>query len=143
MENSAQHRSWTLNLGFRTATAALAIAIVFALAALTQSAQAQTFTVLHTFTGGGDGGDPLTGLTMDSAGNFYGTTWGGGTGYGTVFKLWHVAGGWRITPLYSFAGGYDGAGPSSRVIFGPDGALYGTASTGGAQGYGLVWEITP
>jgi hypothetical protein len=125
--------------------------ILFALMAVaTQSAQAQTFTVIHEFTGGGDGGDPMAGLTMDSAGNFYGTTWGGGTGYGTVFKLWRVGGGWRITPLYSFQGGYDGAGPSARVIFGPGGALYGTTSGGGGgncsdygyQGCGTVYKLT-
>ena len=109
---------------------ALALAIVFLLAAATPAATAQTFTVVHAFTGGGDGGDPMAGLTVDAAGNFYGTTWSGGAGYGTVFKLWHVGGGWRITPLYSFAGGYDGAGPQARLVFGPDGSLYGTTSGG-------------
>ena len=42
MTNSAQYRSWTLNLSFRPATAALAIAIVFALTVMAASAQAQT-----------------------------------------------------------------------------------------------------
>ena len=46
------------------------------------------FTVLHTFTGGGDGGNPAAGLVMDKAGNLYGSTYGGGAhGYGTIFKL--------------------------------------------------------
>jgi hypothetical protein len=51
-------------------------------------------TVLHRFTGGHDGSLPITGLTMDSAGNLYGTVPAGGnttcnppTGCGTVFKL--------------------------------------------------------
>jgi hypothetical protein len=48
----------------------------------TQSPQAQTFTVLHDFTGGPDGANPDAGLTMDSAGNLYGTTSGGGSGGG-------------------------------------------------------------
>jgi uncharacterized repeat protein (TIGR03803 family) len=46
------------------------------------------FMVLHTFTGGSDGGNPAAGLVMDKAGNLYGTTYGGGVyGWGTVFKL--------------------------------------------------------
>jgi uncharacterized repeat protein (TIGR03803 family) len=51
-------------------------------------------TVLHNFTGGTDGNYPLTGVTMDKAGNLYGTATSGGntkcnppTGCGTVFKL--------------------------------------------------------
>jgi uncharacterized repeat protein (TIGR03803 family) len=46
------------------------------------------FQVLHTFTGGKDGGNPAAGLVMDPAGNLYGTTYNGGAhGFGTVFKL--------------------------------------------------------
>ena len=62
------------------ATAALALAIVFALAAVqSQSAQGQTFKVLHNFTGGSDGTTPYAGLTIDKAGNLYGTAAYGGT----------------------------------------------------------------
>src|SRR5712692_8434009 len=43
-------------------------------------------TVLHNFTGGGDGGRPIAGLIMDTAGNLYGTTgFGGASNAGTVF----------------------------------------------------------
>ena len=134
---------------FRSATAAPAIVIAFALAMmLAQGAQAQTFQVIHQFTGAGDGGFPLTGLTMDSAGNFYGAACLGGHGYGTIFKLWQVGGGWRITPLYTFQGGYDGSCPHGRVIFGPDGSLYGTTYEGGGGcssngGCGTVFRLTP
>ena len=56
------------------------------------------------------------GLTRDAAGNFYGTTRDGGAhGQGTVFKLVHKGTGWVLTPLYSFAGGDDGANPDSKV----------------------------
>ena len=49
--------------------------------------QAQTFTLLHTFSGP-DGASPSAGLSMDRAGNFYGTTLTGGEGQvGTVFKM--------------------------------------------------------
>ena len=91
----------------RAATAALAIATVFALTvALTQSTQAQTYKVIHNFTGGADGSTPWAGLTMDQAGNLYGTATGGGLGdAGTVFMLSKKGSGWVFTPLYSFAGG--------------------------------------
>jgi uncharacterized repeat protein (TIGR03803 family) len=47
-----------------------------------------TETVLYTFTGGADGGEPQAGLIRDLKGNFYGTTSvGGSAGYGTVFEL--------------------------------------------------------
>src|SRR5208337_1784448 len=96
MTNSAQHRSRTLNLSFRPATAALAMAIVFPLIVVTQSAHAQTFTVLHTFTGASDGATPGgAGLTIDQGGNLYGGTDSGGMygcyegGCGVVYKLSH------------------------------------------------------
>jgi len=133
----------------RAATAALAIATVFALTVvLTQSAQAQTLKVLHNFTGGGDGFYPWAGLTMDQAGNFYGTTSAGGRGDGVVFRLSQRGSGWVFNPLYTFAGGNDGANPFARVVFGPDGSLYGTTSYGGGDGCGgsgcgTVFQLKP
>ena len=134
-------------------TAALALAIVLALTlVLAQSARAQTYQVIHNFTGGKDGLIPETGLTIDKAGNLYGTTiagGGAGGGYGTVFKLTHKNSGWVFTPLYSFAGGNDGADPQARVVFGPDGSLYGTTAEGGGgngcggQGCGTVFRLRP
>src|SRR5271166_4565294 len=143
MKNSAQHRSWTRNW---LAGLALATAIVFALVAvLAQSAQAQTFTAIHSFTGP-DGANPLAGLTIDRQGNLYGTTWAGGTancyfkfGCGTVFKMKHVGSGWIFTPLYSFSGG-DVLGPQDRVIFGPDGTAYGQ---GNGCSCGNVFNLKP
>jgi len=142
MTNSAQHRSWTYNLRFRPAAAALTMAIVFSLTVVvTQSAQAQTFTVLHNFTGGQDGASPKAGVTMDGAGNLYGTTYSGASGYGTVYRLKRSGSNWVFGPLYSFTGGSDGANPSARVIFGPDGALYGTTEYGGTAG--TVFKLQP
>ena len=149
MKNSAQHRSWTVDLRSWPATAALAIAILFAAAMLTQSAQAQTFTVLHSFSDGPDGAYPDAGLTMDRAGNLYGTTSIGGNtgancgGCGTVFKLTHSGSGWVFNPIYSFTGGNDGASPQARVIFGPDGSLYGTTAGGGQYYSGVVFNLKP
>ena len=89
--------------------------------------------VLHTFTGGADGGSPFAGLTMDKAGNLYGTAhYDGSYSNGTVFRLSHKGSGWPFTPLYSFQGKPDGANPNA-VVFGPDGSLYGTTVFGGLQ----------
>jgi uncharacterized repeat protein (TIGR03803 family) len=131
--------------------AAMATVTTFALATLpSQSASAQTLTVLHTFSGASDGGVPLAGLTMDAAGNLYGTSSHGADGYGEVFKLAHKGQGWIFTPLYTFRGApNDGANPVARVIFGPDGTLYGTTENGGDStgfchpGCGTVFNLRP
>ena len=129
------------NSVLRTSLCVALLATAFALAL---PAQAQTFAVLHNFTGGGDGANPYAGVTADRAGNLYGTAAAGGhLGYGDVFKLTHSGSGWTLNPIYSFQGG-DGAGPLARVIVGPDGALYGTTSTGGqGGGSGTVFRLTP
>lgn len=118
-----------------TARIALSVPIVFALVMFAAPAMpAQTLTVIHSFSGGAGGISPQAGVTMDAADNLYGTTYYGGThGYGMVFELKHFGSGWLFTPLYSFAGGNDGANPWGRVVIGPDGALYGTTSQGGGS----------
>jgi uncharacterized repeat protein (TIGR03803 family) len=107
--------------------------------------QAQTLTVLHNFTGENDGGNPLAGLTIDSSGNLYGTAEvGGALGYGTVFKLAKSGSGFTFDTLYSFASGTDGSYPTSRLMPGPGGLLYGvTSGGGGAGGQGTVFSIAP
>ncbi len=111
------------------------LAVLFAAIVLSVCATAQTYTVLHEFTGGSDGGGPLAGLTMDTGGRLYGTTSAGGSGNGTVFQLKHAGSGWVFVPLYSFQGGNDGAVPDGRVVFGPNGTLYGTTLEGGGGTY--------
>ena len=131
---------------------------VTALLLCARPAQSQTFTVLHNFTGGADGARPQTG-TVDSAGNFYGTAPVGGQRgsncqvlqCGLAFKLAEKNSGWVLTPIYSFTGGTDGWDPTPGLIFGPDGALYGTTVYGGSgscpgcscQGCGTVYKLQP
>jgi len=126
------------------------LAITLALLLLLMaSLHAQTLTVLHTFTGGRDGARPQAGLTMDAGGNLYGTTqYGGTTNNGAVFKLKRSGSGWILSPLYNFAGGLDGARPMARVVFGPNGTLYGTTEFGGTTndcngGCGTVFNLQP
>jgi uncharacterized repeat protein (TIGR03803 family) len=98
--------------------------------------------VLHSFTGGKDGGYPVAGVITDAAGNLYGTTLEGGAfGAGTVFKV-DTSG--HETALYSFGktGNYDGAFPYAGLIMDAAGNLYGTTSSGGLPPYaGTVFKI--
>jgi uncharacterized repeat protein (TIGR03803 family) len=129
-------------VGSRFTVVALSLATLFV---ATRPAQAQTETVLHSFTGSPDGANPQYGLTFNSAGNLYGTTpYGGAYNGGTVFELSpNGNGGWNETVLYSFSGGADGVNPMGPVIFDTAGNLYGTAEYGGAYGYGVVFEFSP
>ncbi len=133
-------------IGSTTFRLIIAVTAVILLAALTTSpAQAQTLTVLHTFTGGADGYEPYAGVTLDQQGRIYGTTIQGGTHFdGVVFRLAREGQGWALSPIYSFGSqDHDGINPVSRVIFGPGGLLYGTTPTGGAGDGGTVFSLQP
>ncbi len=120
-----------------------ALVFVFALMLVASPAHAQKYKVLHNFTNGGDGGDPYAGLTIDRAGNFYGTASGGGSaGWGTVYKMSHQGSGWVVLPLYGFKSGNDGANPLSPVTIGPDGSIYGQ-TIGEYDGQGTVFNLKP
>jgi uncharacterized repeat protein (TIGR03803 family) len=105
-------------------------------------------TVLHSFTGGADGGHPDAGLVGDGAGNFYGTTpYGGdlsgcrnGSGCGVVFELDPTG---TETVFYGFTGGANGAIPAAGLVWDAAGNLYGTTSRGGAAGSGVVFKLDP
>jgi uncharacterized repeat protein (TIGR03803 family) len=89
----------------------------------------------------GDGGYPLAGLTLDSAGNLYGTTsTAGPSGAGTVFELSPVG---QLTTLHSFNRKADGGFPQSVLVLDNAGNLYGTTPQGGSGGGGIVFKITP
>ena len=109
--------------------------------------QAQTLSVLHPFTGGEVGADPLVGVSIDKAGNLYGTTLHG-SGYGTVYKTSEEGLGWIFNVLLDFQQGDMGAYPYSRPYIAHDGTLYGTTQSGpdyncGGSGCGLLYHLTP
>ena len=95
-----------------------------------------------------DGGVPMSALVQTSNGNFYGTTYNGGTGFdnsgGTIFKL--TAAG-KLTTLYSFCQVAttcaDGAYPFTGLIQAKNGNLYGVTRYGGYRQWGTAFEITP
>ena len=110
------------------------------------TAEAQTFNILHAFTGGTDGGGLYGGVVMDKQGNLYGATSGGGAyGNGTVFELSPNSDGtWTETVLYSFTNGDPaGAGPSGTLLLDTAGNLYGTTLNGGAYKSGAAFELSP
>ena len=121
------------------------LVIVFAIAVvLMPSAQAQTYQVIYSFTGGADGSQPEAGLTVDEAGNLYGTTVNGGEvvygpcpfGCGTVFEVAGSGSSWSYSTIYTFHSVLDGDGanPYAKVTIGPNGSLYGTTRWGGGGG---------
>jgi len=94
---------------------------------------------------------------MDSQGNLYGTTYSGGntsncpvtTGCGTVFELVYGSGAYSEQILYTFSPTStqhglsvgDSALPEGGLVMDSQGNLYGTTFTGGANGYGTVFEL--
>jgi uncharacterized repeat protein (TIGR03803 family) len=107
-------------------------------------ALASSTKILHTFTAYTHGRVPGPDLVADAGGNLYGTTnQGGAYEVGTVFKLTPSASGaWTESVIYSFKGGVDGAYPTSGLIIGAGGNLYGTLSNGGAGGFGKIYQLT-
>ncbi|HTT98979.1 MAG TPA: choice-of-anchor tandem repeat GloVer-containing protein [Rhizomicrobium sp.] len=115
------------------------MAVALAMVAPFAPVQAQTLKIVHDFTGGSDGGNPVDGFAMGPTGQFYGTAPSGGdSGNGVVFRV--TAKG-RETVLHSFAGGADGSAPNGGVILDTNGVLYGTTTAGGASGSGTVFRI--
>ena len=103
-------------------------------------------TVLYSFTGGADGGEPYKGVTLDREGNLYGTAVTGGSGSceggcGVVYKLTNSGGTWNQTVIHAFTGGDDGSGPGARVTVDRGRNIYGMTPTGGANGLGTIYKI--
>jgi len=141
---SGQRRAVSiLDISLGTAIGALVIAVV-TMMMTTPAAQAQSFRVVHSFTGGADGANPGSGLTLDRGGHLYGTASRGGSpgvcqypgGCGTVYRMTPHESNWVFGPLYTFTGSLnDGGYPESGVTVGPDGSLYGST--------GLIYNLKP
>ena len=125
--------------------------LVFVLLAVTAIVSpAQTFTTLVDFDDA-NGSLPEASLIQGADGNFYGTTYRGGTHtFGTVFE---ITPGGALTTLYNFcpqSSCPDGANPAGQLVQGMDGNFYGTTTQGGANtntlcpsGCGTVFKLTP
>lgn len=107
--------------------------------------------ILYTFTNGPDGSHPRAGVTLDAAGNLYGTTVFSRPGHGTVFKLTPTpGGGYQYTNLHIFSPPSvqaatemkNGVYPYAGVILDAAENLYGTTSGDGVTTFGTVFEIT-
>lgn len=116
-----------------------------------------SLSILHSFGKGLDGAYPASGLTLDSAGNLFGTTSQGGLhsslvpphacfryGCGTVYEFARGKNGKRTERiLYDFGGGTSGNLPEGDLIIDDSGALYGTTVEGGRYGDGVAFRLTP
>jgi uncharacterized repeat protein (TIGR03803 family) len=111
---------------------------------LREEAGAWKFRVIHTFTGGDDGGGgSASRLLIDAAGNLYGVcTVGGANGFGTVFEMSQHQGQWQLTTLYAFKDSPDGALPYGGLIADKAGNFYGTTYYAGANDLGTVYQLT-
>jgi len=106
-----------------------------------------TYHVMHRFSYHKDGGDPYGSLTVDAAGNAYGTTTHAGPyGDGNVFKLTPTKDGrWKLTVLYGFRNyKKDGLAPGSDLVLDKAGNLYGIAGSINCNGTcGLIFKLSP
>jgi hypothetical protein len=106
---------------------------------------------LYDFLGGGNGGEPQSGIIFDKKGNMYGTGIAGGNDWGIAFELKRVGGKWTQVMLHNFCSRNncaDGASPDAPLVFDQDGNLFGTTVNGGAglrcdPDCGVAFELSP
>ncbi len=97
--------------------------------------------VLYTFSGGADGKEPSSTVTLDSNGNLYGTTYNGGLfGNGVIYECTPTGSGVCTEQSWSFNGS-NGSNPEGGITFNSTGNAYGTTSAGGTKNQGVVFQI--
>lgn len=116
----------------------LAAVVTLAFAAV-RPVLAQTETVLHSFDGK-DGCLPGYRLTLDSAGNLYGSTVGNYPGIGSIFKLAPTG---ALKVLYRFPDSQQRLFTTGKLVIDNQGNLYGVDQTGGTSGNGSIFRLTP
>ena len=110
---------------------------------LSPGAGGWTETILYDFSADRDGNGP-SGVTLDSAGNLFGTTYRGGMHKGgRLFELSPASGLWQETVIHDFGWAIDGACPRGRPVIDSAGNLYGATYGGGTSGEGIVYELSP
>lgn len=115
-----------------------AAAAVISVALIANHAVAQSESVLHSFTGS-DGSLPSQRLTVDSAGNLYGTTTGNYPSIGSVFKVTPSG---QLKVLYRFTDGKNRLFTTGKLVLDSNGNLYGVDQTGGEFGSGSIFKLT-
>jgi uncharacterized repeat protein (TIGR03803 family) len=106
-----------------------------------QLSPAGSLTPLHALASATDGANPFGALAQWTNGSLYGTaSQGGSSGYGTLFTITPAG---AFSAIYSFTNGADGAYPSAGLALGTDGNFYGTTYSGGPNGQGGIFKITP
>jgi uncharacterized repeat protein (TIGR03803 family) len=112
---------------------------------LSPSSGGWTENILYSFGTGAGGYQPVGGVILDRAGNFYGTTRFGTKGrYGSVYQLMPSGQGWVENTIYSFTGGSDGGEPEASLLMDSSGNLYGTTGwLPDSNNPGTVFELSP
>lgn len=102
--------------------------------------QSGAITVLYSFHGAADGGNPTAPPIESEAGDFYGTTTGGSNGWGSVYKITRYG---EFTLLHTFSGSPDGKRPYGPLVQGSDYYFYGTTELGGTHNdAGTIFRVS-
>ncbi len=97
------------------------------------------YKVLHTFTGGTDGGGPIAPPILARDGFLYGTVTGGGMGFlGALYRV--KEGFFELVVSFSGDTGYE---PFSGLVEDKNGILHGTTRFGGKHGHGTLYTLNP
>jgi len=115
---------------------------------LTLDSGTWTENIVHDFAGGSDGASPAGDLVLDSSGNIFGATTfgGGGTSFGSIFRLQPGQGGTWTETVFGMGHGPRGESPHGALLLDGRGHIYGTTLDGGrtkngVYGHGVVFRL--